>query len=103
MALGSLLSTASVIVALATFAGLALQRGIVTALRERLKDADDENGRLERRLEDAEKGLVQAQRDLEALQRIVTKEVQMTALGDQMQHMNTLLVEIRDSLGRRSQ
>jgi hypothetical protein len=102
VALGSLLGTASVIVALATFAGLALQRGIVTGLRERLKDADDENGRLERRLEDAEKGLIQAQRDLEALQRIVTKEVQMTALGDQMQHMNTLLIEIRDSLGRRS-
>lgn len=102
MALGELLSTASAIVAIATVAGFALQRSIVTSLRERLKDADDENTRLERRLDDAEKGLEQAQRDLEALGRVVSREVQMTALGDQMQHMNSLLIEIRDSLGRRS-
>lgn len=101
--LGTLLSTASFIVTLATLTGLALQRSYVTQLRERLKDADDENVRLERRLEDAEKGLEQAQRDLEALSRVVSKEVQFTALGDQLQHMNTMLIEIRDLLGRRSE
>ena len=101
--LGPLIAFASFLVAAVTAAGYGFKRSQVTSLRDSLDDADKENARLERRLSDAENSVAQAQRDLEALTRVVSKEVQLTAIDEQLQHMSTMLVEIRDSLRRRSE
>lgn len=113
MALGELLSTASVIVALATFAGLALQRGIVTSVREQNADYERRIMFLEAAGERDQATITQQAADLAALQRIVTGEVQWQAISDLLDHHHKaaqeqwrrhedLLTEIRDLLGRRS-
>ena len=77
-----LLSTASVIVALATFAGLALQRGIVVGLRERVADLTSENVDLKTgRAEDKTRI-----HDLEAVVKIATGEVHWQAISDVLEH-----------------
>lgn len=107
MAYWDLLSTASVIVALATFAGLALQRGIVVNLREQLTDARAEiEGLKTKRAEDKTKI-----HDLEAVVKIATGEVHWQAISDVLEHHHktaedhwkterALLDEIRDILRR---
>lgn len=113
MALGELLSTASVIVALATFAGLALQRGVVTSLREQNNDYERRIVFLEAAGARDQLTIAGQVSDLSALQRIVTGEVQWQAISDLLDHHHKaaqeqwrrheeLLEQIRDLLGRRS-
>ena len=81
-----LLPTASIIVALATFAGLALQRGAVVNLREQLKDARDEIASLkDKRIED-KATIASHASDLAALQRVVTGEVHWQVISDTLDH-----------------
>lgn len=112
MTFWNLLSAASVLVALATFVGLALQRGVLTSVRE-------QNGDYEKRIKfledqrDRDKQTIKDQtNDIASLQRIVTGEVQWQAISDLLEHHHKdavqhwtraeeLLVGIRDSqLGR---
>lgn len=108
MALGNLLSTASVIVALATFAGLALQRGIVTSLREQVGDYKGRVEFLETERTEDKSTITRQASDIAALQRIVTGEVHWTSISDLLEHHHKaaqenwrrgeeLLEEIRDN------
>jgi hypothetical protein len=107
------LQAASVIVALATFAGLALQRGVVTSVREQNADYERRIVFLEAAGARDQATIAQQSADLAALQRIVTGEVQWQAISDLLDHHHKaaqeqwvrhteLLVQIRDSLGRQS-
>jgi len=77
-----LLSTASVVIALATFAGLALQRTFVVNLRERNKDLAEERDDL--KVKQAESKIRIA--DLEAVVKIATGEVHWQAISDILEH-----------------
>lgn len=108
MDLGNLLSTASVIVALATFAGLALQRGIVTSLREQVGDQKTRIDSLTAERGEDKATIARQASDIAALQRVVTGEVHWTAISDLLEHHHkaaqenwqrgeSLLEEIRDN------
>lgn len=109
MDIWQVLQAASVIIALGSFAGLALQRGIVVGLREQVGDQKTridflENGRTE------DKATIARQTsDIAALQRVVTGEVHWTAISDLLDHhhkaatenwreAHSLLTEIRDDV-----
>lgn len=118
MALGQLLSVASILIAVATFVGLGLQRGIVISLREQTGDYEKRIAFLEAERTRDQATINQQRGDLAAMQRVVTGEVQWQAISDLLDHHHkraeeqwrrheALLVEIRDELrdllGRRSQ
>ena len=104
-----LLTVALGVVSIATLAGLGLLRGVVTGLRERLKDSDEELARKERRLTEAEAEVKALKTDLAALGRIVTGEAHWVAIGQKLDEHHsaaethwandeTLLADIRDRL-----
>lgn len=104
-----LLTVALAIVSIATLAGLGLLRGVVTSLRERLKDSDEELARKERRLAEAEAKVLRLETDLAALGRVVTGEAHWVAIGQKLDDHHsaaethwaadeTLLADIRDRL-----
>lgn len=72
------------LVSLATLVGLSLLRGVVVGLRERLKDADEELVRVQRRHESAVAELKVVKADLAALGRVVTGEAHWVAIGDKL-------------------
>jgi uncharacterized protein HemX len=91
MDFSTLLSTALVVVTLATAGGFGLMRGRVTNLREDLADTRATNAELRtERLEDrALIDTLRAERDtdrvqLDALAKVVTGEVHWTALGEHL-------------------
>lgn len=107
MDIWQVLQAASVIIALGSFAGLALQRGVVVGLREQVGDSKTRIEFLEKeRTED--KTLIATQSsDIAALQKVVTGEVHWLAISDLLEHHHRdsvehwrdtkhLLTEIRD-------
>lgn len=107
------LTAAAVIIALATAAGLGLQRGVVTNLREQLNDARSEITDLKTNRTETAADNARLKSDLSALQRVVTGEVHWLALNDLLDHHHKLteehwrvvepvLTEIRDLLLRRT-
>ena len=82
------------VLAITTIIGVALaglQRGVVTNLRETNKDLRDRNGDLEKERDEAVRGWdaervksTNLESDLGALGRVVTNEVQILALGEQL-------------------
>jgi hypothetical protein len=107
--LGKLLTIGLAILAIATAAGFGLQRGRISALREQLKDSDDELVRKDRRLTAAEGEVKQLKTDLAALARVVTGEAHWIAIGEKLdlhhgeaevhwKRDEQLLEEIRDRL-----
>lgn len=114
-----LLTIALAVVSIATLAGLGLLRGVVTGLRESLKDAREEIADKDRRLTAAEAQMTAAQaqvgslrNDLGALGRVVTGEAHWVAIGDKLDLHHTraeehwtrdeaTLVQIRDLLNKR--
>lgn len=109
MDIWQVLQAASVIIALGSFAGLALQRGIVVGLREQVGDSKTRIEFLEKeRAED--KALIASQTsDIAALQRVVTGEVHWVAINDLLDHhhkaavdnwreAHSLLTDIRDDV-----
>lgn len=122
--LGTILTVALAILALATAAGFGLQRGRIANLQGRLEDSDKELERQDRRREAAEGELeaykvtsgakvTQLETDLAALARVVTGEAHWIAIGEKMDdHHNgavdhwkderSLLEEIRDRLPEKS-
>lgn len=111
--LGRLLSIGLAILSLATAAGLGLQYGTVQRLRGSLKDSDDEMGRKDRRLTDAEAEVEKLKTDLSALARVVTGEAHWVAIGAKLDEHHDLaethwtkdeqlLAEIRDRLPQRT-
>lgn len=106
-----LLTVALAIVSIATLAGLGLLRGVVTGLRENLKDARDEIADKDRRLSAAEATVVRLTNDLDALGRVVTGEAHWVAIGSKLDEHHSeasehwangesLLADIRDRLPR---
>lgn len=104
-----ILSLALAILAFATAAGFGLQRGRITDLNGRLKEADEELVRKERRLTEAESQVTQLKTDLAALGRVVTGETHWVAIGELLEEHHTeaathwkrdeqILEEIRDRL-----
>jgi regulator of protease activity HflC (stomatin/prohibitin superfamily) len=107
MDFSALLSTALIVVTLATAGGFGLMRGRVTNLREDLADTRATNAELRtertedralidtlRAEADAEKAKRQAEREadkiqLDALAKVVTGEVHWTALGEHLDHHHT--------------
>lgn len=111
--LGTILTVALAILAIATAAGFGLQRGRVSQLQGRLDDSDKEVVRKDRRLTDALAELETVKAQLEALRQVVTGEVQLEVLTEKLDehheeaqtHWNRdekLLEEIRDRLPARS-
>lgn len=90
MPIEDLLSTASVIVALATFAGLALQRGVVTSLREQVGDQKTRIDSLTAERADDKATILRQTADIAALQRVVTGEVHLEAISDLLEHHHKL-------------
>lgn len=82
--IGNLLALALAIVSIATLAGLGLQRGTVTNLREQLKDAREEIAALKTGRTEDRAATEVLKNDLSALQRVVTGEVHWLAIGHQM-------------------
>jgi hypothetical protein len=110
--LGPVLSAALSLITLATFTGLALQRSVVTRLREQLQDADAEVARVKAsRAEDqaeaaefraeAQTRIAQLESDNAALQRVVTGEVHWVALGTRLEDAIALLTAIKEYITRR--
>lgn len=81
MDLWEVLSAAAVIVSLASFAGLGLQRGVVTSLREQLGDARDQIKDLKEKNSDNQKVMAEQAHAIATLQRTVTGEVQWTVIS----------------------
>lgn len=101
------------IVTLATAAGLGLQRGRITSLREQLTDSRAEVADIDRRLGTEKARGDQLTTDLAALGRVVTGEAHWVAIGEQLDthhqaattHWNRdeqILSEIRDRLPKRN-
>lgn len=83
---GTILNTFLIVLAISTAAGLGLMRGVVTNLRENLKDAREEIADKDRRLDACEVKTAQLSSDLDALSRVVTGEahwVHLEALLDE--------------------
>lgn len=108
--LGGLLQTAGVLVGLLSAAGFGWQRGRVSDLRTQVSDANTRIDFLVSERAD-DKALIAEQAatiaslssDFAVLQRTVTGQIHWEAITDQLLDQNHLLIEIRDSLGRRSE
>lgn len=79
--LGSLLTTALGVLAIATAAGLGLMRGTVTNLRESLADSRADNADLRARQAEHKTKIDQQATQLEALGKVVTGEVHWMAIS----------------------
>lgn len=100
MAFGDLLSTAISILAIAALAGVGLQRGKVSNLRDSLKDAREEIADKDRRLSEAERlreldatTIAKNTSDIAALTRVVTGETYLVALTHQLEDHHTQAME----------
>jgi hypothetical protein len=111
--IGKILTLALVVLTLATAAGFGLQRGRISDLNGRLKEADEELVRKDRRLTEAEAKVLKLETDLDALARVVTGEAHWTAIGEKLdlhhQEAEThwsraerIALEIRDRLPEKS-
>lgn len=82
MDLGTLLSTALAVVALATAAGLGLMRGTVTNLREQLADTRASNAEMRQERAEDRAEIATLHTQLDALGKVVTGEVHWLAISD---------------------
>lgn len=103
--LGSFVQAALGIIAIASLAGVALQRANVKGLRERLDDYDKEVAEKDRRLTDAELEIAKLhalnetqKHDLEALGRVVTGEAHWEAVTSRLEEIEHKLSSIHDAI-----
>lgn len=105
--MGDLLNTGLAVVAIATLAGLGLMRGIITNLREQLKDAREETASHRLARTEYEKKITDLESKVAVLTSTVTGEVHWVALEgkfddnqravlDVLAQLRDLLTEIRD-------
>lgn len=95
--LGGILTGALALVSLAGLTGLGLLRGVVTNLREQLKDARDEVAAARVTREEAKGQIIQLKADIEALGRVVRHEAEWVALGNQLDEHHAEMNERWDS------
>lgn len=93
MDIWQVLQAASVIIALGSFAGLALQRGIVVGLREQVGDQKTRIDFLETERAEDKATIARQTSDIAALQRVVTGEVHWVAISDLLETHHKAAVE----------
>lgn len=81
-----ILSAAGIIVGLFAAAGVGLQRGLMTNLRESRDEYEKENTKLKTDRAEDRATIERLTRDLDALRRVVTGEVHLTAILDLLGH-----------------